>query len=68
MDIVRYLLAKKSGISKQFALLWALDIISVEAGSKTSGTEYLKLSNGGRLLLSGYGNNVYLAIQSKEDS
>ena len=66
MNIVKYLLARKNGISKQFALLWAFGVISVEVGSKELGTVYLKLSDGGRLLIGGYGEDSRLLIQPKE--
>ena len=62
MDIVRYLFARKCGIPKPYAM-----ILAFIAGSKDKTTRLL-LSNGGKLLLSGYGNDVYLALKPEDDS
>ena len=60
MDITRYLFARKCGIPKYYALILALI-----SGGKTK-TLHLLLSDGGRLLIGGYGEDTLLAIQPKE--
>lgn len=62
MSIAKYVIAKGLGLSNALALLYAKDILRF-AGGGYSGGPYLLLSSGGRLLLTGYGENVKLLVE-----
>lgn len=62
MDITKFALAVACGAETKYALLYALDIIPL-VGEGMSGDGYLLLSPGkSRLILSGYGKDIYLKL------
>ena len=62
MDGAKFAIAKALGLPNSLALLYAKDILRF-AGGGYAGGPYLILSTGGKLLLTGYGENVKLLVE-----